>query len=64
MEISTTKCWQTGQLDDMLDVLPFEAFFLGELLAEGIIDKELFDLTYQQLASNLNLDKKGLEMEK
>lgn len=28
---------------------PFELFYLEELLAEGIINKELFDVTYEQL---------------
>ena len=64
MNESTTFDCTSDAHDGIVCLQPFELFYLSELLAEGIISKELFDLTYQQLASNLNSDKKGLEMEK
>lgn len=35
----------------------FEIFYLSELLAEGIITKDLFDLAYSQLVALLNKEK-------
>ena len=44
-------------------VMPFEVFFLGELLAEGIIDQALFNKAYEKLSKEINLNKKENELE-
>lgn len=38
-----------GKSGGMEQAKPFELFYLEELLAEGIISRELFDVTYEQL---------------
>lgn len=54
LDDSTTKCWQTGEDSVNVSTLPFELFYLKELLAEGIISKDLFDMTYNQLTKESN----------
>ena len=39
---------------DIKENLPFELFYLEELLAEGVISKELFDRTRTQLVKELD----------
>lgn len=44
------------------EIMPFEFFYLGELLAEGIINQSLFDKAYEKLSKELKLNKEK-EME-
>lgn len=60
MENSTTNCCTLGNHGAKLDAPPFEVFYLKELLAEGIITKELFDMTYNQLMKELNMQKEEM----
>lgn len=43
---------------------PFEFFYLKELFAEGIITKDLFDMTYAQLKRELEKTNEGEEVER
>ena len=43
---------------------PFEFFYLKELYAEGIITKELFDMTYAQLKREIEKTNEGEEVER
>lgn len=43
---------------------PFEFFYLRELYAEGVITKELFDMTYAQLKRELEKSNEMEELER
>lgn len=44
-------------------IMPFELFYLGELLAEGIIDQALFDATLPKLKNiETKYNEKELEL--